>query len=182
MKLRWITYLLPLVGLVGCGESETGSMPWAARVMPVLLSAPGSDWNLQTTMMGDTLRVVIGKPGDDSVALFWRITEGRSADVYRVVCQIEIMNRELADALIATVEQRRPGFMERPLFEPDNCQCRWLAHWMPADYKVGAALYRTMLSHGLALNTLLGARGEHLPNGPFDRQSLCLWFITPEEL
>ena len=182
MRPLFFALLLALLGLAGCSSSDTSQMPWSESIMPVLLSGPGSDWDLHTTMMGDTVRIVIGKSGEEDVELFWRITEGRDADLYRVVCQVEIMNRALADALIATVDRWRPGFMGRPLFEPDNYNCRWLAYWMPADYQVGAALYSTMRAHGLALNALIGARGEHLPNGPFDRQSLCLWFITPQEL
>ncbi len=188
-----IILMLVALSLAGCNR-DSSTDPRLEDIVPIMLGLPGTDWDIHTSMMGDTARVVARKPGDTpDVELYLRVTWGACEVAGEIkskpVCQVEIQNPELAGALHDCMEQVYPGFWARPLWQPHDYQGRWLAYCnrgQPGrpDHRATliGPLHRALLAQGVRLNEKIGLSGEHLPNGPFNRQELVLWFIFPEEI
>lgn len=188
-----IVLLLGVLLLAGC-DRDPATEPGLEEIMPIMLGLPETSWDIHTSMMGDTARVVLRKPDDaPEVELYLRVTWGSCEIAGQIkskpICQVEIQNAELAAAIGDCLEEVYPGFWDRPLWQPHDYEGRWLAYGnrgQPGRPNHRAALigplYRTLLRQGLRLNEKIGLSGEHLPNGPFDRHELVLWFIFPEEM
>lgn len=196
MKFKRMALLLTLLAaLIQTGCDQDGStQPDLDAIMPIMLGLPGTDWIVHSSMMGDTARVVVGKSSDgEDVKLYLRVTWGSCEVAGEVkskpVCQVELRNQGLVDDIRDCLEQAYPGFWDRPLWRPQDYDGRWLAYGNHGqrgrpDHRgtLKRDLHRALLKQGLRLNEAIGLQGEHLPNGPFVRNELILWFIYPEEI
>ncbi len=192
MRALGLSVLMIGFALAGCGD-QASIEPGIDNIMPIILGLPGTDWDVHTSMMGDTARVVIQRPADSEEAhLYLRVTWGTVVEEgqtkSRPVCQVEIRNQDLVAEIVDTVEGIYPGFWQRLLWEAHNQEGRWLAycnHGQPnrPDHRAALfSLHNTLLGEGLRLNDAIGLNCENLPNGPFDRHELILWFIYPAEI
>jgi hypothetical protein len=184
------------VALAGCSHEQAVTLPsMSGSAMPVFLAADESDWVITTTMKGaasrDTALVTLSKPGDSQTLLVLRVTDNSTLLVSdrtgqrkpRVIAEVRITNQDLVDDIHAAMDAATPGFWQLPLYVPNWPHGRWL-EFKRHDHRriIARSLYATFSHHGLALNEAIGLNLEHLPNGPFDRHNLVLWFIQPEEI